>query len=162
MANCVTCGEKLHSERALKYDYCTRPECREQNAQGFRVIAVGVNKAADQYVVLNERTKREMAGGRYKKQPDTPGSVPRRRRTERVRTPGRTRDLVPRSSASASEPRWSEAQKNLTLIYRAMGLRVPDIAKKLGVSQYLVTQILLRATDEDTGRPAARRRRPGN
>src|SRR5438132_14039166 len=75
MANCVTCGKELHPERAEKYDYCTDPECLQRNAQGLEMVAVGVNKAADQYMVLDERTKRQMASGRFKKQPDVQRSL---------------------------------------------------------------------------------------
>jgi hypothetical protein len=146
MAKCVTCGDELHPERAERYDYCTKRECQERNIRGLQIVAVGVNKAADQYVILNERTEDEMATGRYKKQPEARGSMGRLSRTRRVRTPSPTPMLVPRSSASASRPRWSEAQENLALIYRAMGMKPDDIAKKLGVSPYLVTQILLAAT----------------
>src|SRR6266540_2571275 len=122
MANCVTCGEELHPERAEKYDYCTRLNCRERNARGLQIVAVGVNKAADQYVVLNERTKQ-------------------------VHTPGPTG--VPFGCSSAApRPRWSEAQRNLALIYRSMGMKPDEIARKLGVSPYLVTQILLAATNQ--------------
>jgi hypothetical protein len=141
MANCVTCGDELLPERAEKYDYCTRPDCRDRNAKGLEIVAVGVNKAADQYVVLNERTKQEMASGRYKKKPGVPGSSRRRP----VRAPGPTRDLAPRSSA-ASRPQWSETQENLALIYRSMGMKPEEIARKLGVSPYLVTRMLLVAT----------------
>jgi DNA-directed RNA polymerase subunit N (RpoN/RPB10) len=48
MANCVTCGEELLPERAEKYDFCTRADCRDRNAKGLEIVAVGVNKAADQ------------------------------------------------------------------------------------------------------------------
>ncbi len=145
MANCVTCGEELHPERAEKYDYCTRLDCRERNARGLQIVAVGLNKAADQYVVLNERTKQEMASGRYKKEPEVPGSS----RTQPVRTPGRPRVPFAHSSgASRPPPRWSEAQQNLALIYRSMGLKPDEVAKKLGVSPSLVTQILLAATSQ--------------
>ncbi len=75
MNNCVTCGAELHPERAEKYDYCTKPECVEHNGKGLPIVAIGVNKAADQYVVLNERTEQEMAKGRYKRRPEVPGSV---------------------------------------------------------------------------------------
>jgi len=139
MANCVTCGEELHPERAEKYDYCTKPECVKLNSKGLPMVAVGVNKAADQYVVLNERTEQEMAKGRYKRRPEVQGSV---------RTPSGTRPArkakpaalpTPRSSAGASRPRWSQAQENLAIIYRAMGMKPDEIAKKLGVSRYLAT-----------------------
>jgi hypothetical protein len=65
LARCVTCGSELHPERAEKYDYCTKRECREQNARPLTIAAVAVNKAADQYLVLNERAKEELAAGRY-------------------------------------------------------------------------------------------------
>jgi hypothetical protein len=32
----VTCGSELHPERAAKYDYCTRRECRIHHARGMR------------------------------------------------------------------------------------------------------------------------------
>jgi hypothetical protein len=146
MANCITCGDELHPERAEKYNYCAKPECRERNAKGLQIVAVGVNKAADQYVILNERTKQEMATGRYKKQPEAPGSRPKLSRIKRVRTPRPAPFMVPHSSPTAFRPRWSEGQENLALIYRDMGMKPDDIAKKLGVSPYLVTQILLAAT----------------
>src|SRR6266511_5622201 len=110
MANCVTCREKLHPERAEKYDYCTRPDCRERNARGLQIVAVGVNKAADQYVVLSERNKQEMASGRFKKEPEVPGSS----RPRLARTPGAVR-VPPSRSSAASRPRWTEAQENLAL-----------------------------------------------
>lgn len=144
--NCVTCGDKLDLERAEKYDYCTKPECQERNARGLRMVAVGVNKAADQYVVLDERTEREMAGGRYKKQPDVPGTTRRPTRNRALTKPARSPLSPPRSSAGPSHRQWSEAQNNLALIYRAMGMKPKEIAKKLGVSLHLVTQILLAAT----------------
>ena len=154
MATCVTCGDELHPERAQKYDYCTKPECRERNAKGLRIVAVGVNKAADQYVILNERTREEMASGRYKKRPEAKASasIPRRARP----TPTPRSEPVPtfRPSSAPVRPRWSEAQENLTLIYRSMGLQPDQIAEKLGVSRYLVTQILLAATPRGPRRPA--------
>jgi hypothetical protein len=146
LASCVTCGDPLHAERAAKYDYCTKQGCQDRNTRGLRIVAVGVNKAADQYVVLNERTEQELASGRYKKQPEAPGSSQRRPRMERVRTPSTAPVLVPRSSATPSRPQWSEAQENLALIYRDMGMKPDDIARKLGVSPYLVTQILVAAS----------------
>jgi hypothetical protein len=154
MATCITCDDELDPERAEKYEYCTKPECRERNARGLQIVAVGVNKAADQFVTLNERTKEEMAAGRYKKQPEAPRSSRRTSRTGRTRKPGRAPVLVPRSPAGTSDPRWSEAQENLTLIYRDMGLKPIEIARRLGVSVYLVTQILLGAQTQGKRRKA--------
>jgi hypothetical protein len=139
--NCVTCGDELHLDRAEKYDYCTKPECQERNAKGLDIVAVGVNKAADQYVVLNERTKQEMARGRYKKET----GVPVRSSTGPVRLP-RAAPTALDSRSPRSRPRWSEAQQNLVVIYRSMGMKPHEIAKKLGVTESLATQILLAAT----------------
>jgi hypothetical protein len=146
MANCVTCGAELHPERAEKYDYCTKPECVKTNSKGLAMVAVGVNKAADQYAVLDERTEQEMAAGRYKKRPEAPAPGRTPPRTRPAHSPKRPAVPAPRSSAGPSRPRWSQAQENLAIIYRAMGMNPEEIAKKLGVSRYLATQILLDAT----------------
>ena len=133
MANCVTCGDELHPERAEKYDYCTRPSCQESNAKALELVAVGVNKAAEQFVLPTERPRKEMASGRYKKRPDAEGSgrLPRpAHRSQRSQPVRATRPYLP-----PARPRWSEAQENLTLIYRSMGMRPDQIAEKLGVSR---------------------------
>jgi hypothetical protein len=146
MANCVTCGVELHPERAEKYDYCTKPECVKSNSKGLPMVAVGVNKAADQFAVLNERTEQEMTTGRYKKRPEIAGSVRTPSRARPDRSPKPTLAPAPRSSGGTSRRRWSQAQENLAIIYRAMGMKPDEIAEKLGISRYLATQILLDAT----------------
>jgi len=146
MATCTICGDELHPERAEKYDYCTKRSCRERAAKGLTIASVGVNKAADQFVVLDDRTEQEMAKGRFKKEPEAAGSPRSRRRTPPTHAPKPVPELVPRSSARPSRPRWSQAQERLALTYRAMGLTPEQIAGKLGVSPYLVTQILLAAS----------------
>jgi len=146
MANCSICGDDLHPERAEKYDCCTKRSCRERAAKALRIASVGVNKAADQFVVLDEHTEREMAKGRFKKEPEASGSARARSRTPTTHTPQPAPELVPRSSARPSRPRWSGAQERLALTYRAMGMNPEQIAKKLGVTPYLVTQILLAAS----------------
>ena len=65
VTRCVTCGIGLHPERAEKYNYCTKRTCREENAEPLTIAAVGVNKAADHYMVLNDRAKEDLAAGRY-------------------------------------------------------------------------------------------------
>ena len=92
MAQCVTCGSELHPERAEKYDYRTKRACREQNAKPLTIAAVGVNKAADQYLVLNERAKEDLAAGRYQD----------RRKSSSV-TDG-PRPAAPRTSPAATRP----------------------------------------------------------
>jgi hypothetical protein len=74
MPQCVTCGCELHPERALKYNYCMARECQDKNAKGLTMVAVGVNKAAEQYLILDERTREELASGRRASKP-TPGRV---------------------------------------------------------------------------------------
>jgi hypothetical protein len=142
--SCVTCGDPLHPERAERYDYCIRPECQERNAKGLEIVAVGVNKAADQYIALSERNRRELESGRYKKVPGVPGTA---RRTSRQR-----RKASPRPARVSEVPslrvrsQWTKAHEDLALIYRDRGMKPDEIAAKLGMSRYLVTQILLAAT----------------
>jgi len=62
---CITCGAEMHPERAKKYNYCMSRECQEKNAKGLTMVAVGVNKAAEQYMILDEHTKEELASGKY-------------------------------------------------------------------------------------------------
>ena len=143
LSTCVTCGTELHPERAEKYDYCTRPECVRQNARGLDMVGVGVNKAAEQYVILDDRTKEEMASGRFKKRPEAGGSqpvVPAAPEKQQVQKP------APAFKRRPQRPQWSETQENLALIYRRMGMTPGQIAAKLGVSESLATRILLEAT----------------
>jgi len=65
MPQCVTCGRELHPERAQKYNYCMARECQEKNAKGLTMVAVGVNKAAEQYMILDDQTRDELASGKY-------------------------------------------------------------------------------------------------
>src|SRR5258708_11193886 len=64
-AGCVPSGSELHPERAAKYDYCMAPECQEKNARGLTMVAVGINKSAEQYLILDEDTREELASGKY-------------------------------------------------------------------------------------------------
>src|SRR5215831_6831493 len=68
MAQCITCGSELHPDRAKKYDYCMAPECQEKNLKGLTMVAVGMNKAAEEYLILDERTRDELASGKYRDQ----------------------------------------------------------------------------------------------
>src|SRR5258708_8355345 len=40
-------------------------ECQEKNARGLTMVAVGVNKAAEQYLILDEQTRADLASGKY-------------------------------------------------------------------------------------------------
>ena len=155
MANCVTCGRELHPERAEKYDYCTDRKCQEQNAKGLTILALGVNKAADHYQVLDERTTDKVASGDWveeaasgaelaSKRP-APRKIPRDR-GKRSSGPSRpSRPVRDQPAASSTGRAWSQAQKDLVLIYNANGMRPDEIAAELGLRTYTVTQMILAA-----------------
>jgi hypothetical protein len=156
MAQCVTCGTELHPERAEKYNYCMAPECQEKNAKGLTMVAIGMNKAADEFFILDESTSEELASGKYHDQRrgsfGTSTSAPvaqdaahsARPAPRPARRPQRARRPGPSASPPPRRP-WTRSQERLALIYNEQGLRPADIAGKLGVSTYLVTQIILTA-----------------
>jgi len=173
MAQCVTCGSELHPERAEKYDYCMAPECQEKNLKGLTMVAIGVNKAAEQYLVLDENTRDELASGKYHDQrrgsfgtsvasapsvasaAPVPSAAPVRSAaavpsatsaTAGHRAAGAQRG--PRSRRRPASPQavrrpWSRSQEKLALLYNEQGLRPEEIAQKLRLSPYTVTQIIL-------------------
>jgi hypothetical protein len=157
MEKCITCGRELQPERAKKYNYCMSRECQEKNAKGLTMVAVGVNKAAEQYLILDEHTKEELASGKYHDQrrgsfgTSVPSAAPAGApspapATASERLPG---DRVkPRQRPTAPKvvrQPWSRSQQKLALLYNEQGLRPDEIATKLGLSVYNVTQIILNA-----------------
>lgn len=150
MANCITCGIELDPERAERYDYCTGVECQEKNAKGLTVVAVGQNKAADEYVILDDQTRAELAGGRYHDQRrasfGAPASPVRGDRDDRPTTPAPAPKRPTRQTHATPKPTrhpWSRAQEKLALLYNEQGLRPDEIARRLGLSTYTVTQMIL-------------------
>jgi hypothetical protein len=153
MDKCVTCGRELHPERAKKYNYCMSPECQEKNAKGLTMVAVGVNKAAEQYMILDENTREELASGKYHDQrrgsfgttvsSSAPVPAPAAAPEPRPAAP-RQRSAAPAAPKVARKP-WSQRQQRLALLYNEQGLRPDEIAEKIGLSRYLVTQIILNA-----------------
>jgi hypothetical protein len=179
---CVSCGDDLHPERAEKYDYCMKPECQAKNLKGLTMVAVGVNKSAEQYLLLDEDTKAELAQGKYHDQRrgtfGQPEPAPGQLRTARPAAPAQT-STAPASAAqpgaaqpSAAQPSSTPAkaspakaspasttpaaprgprlpgtasQRRLAALYNQQGLRPDEIARKLGLSRYDVTQIILAA-----------------
>jgi len=152
---CITCGADLHPERAAKYNYCMSAECQEKNARGLTMVAVGVNKAAEQYLLLDEQTKADLASGKYHDQrrgsfgtslpspgdhrDSRPASAP-----QPQPQPRRRRQTENRPARRPAQRRpWSLRQQRLALLYNEQGLRPDEIAQKLGLSTYLVTQIIL-------------------
>jgi hypothetical protein len=146
MARCVTCGSELHPERAEKYDYCTDPACRERNARPLAIAAVAVNKAADQYVVLDARAREDLAAGRYQDQRKS-SAVTDGGPRERIRIPPAGTRSVRRPPAAPQRHQrsWSRSQEDLALIYSERGMRPDEIAERLGVSRSVATQMVLTA-----------------
>jgi hypothetical protein len=148
MAHCVTCGNELHPERAEKYDYCTRRECREQNAKPLTVVSVGVNKAADQYLILNDRTKGDLAAGKYQDQRKSASVTGERSAPKRIPAARAAARRVPRAGAAPSprpRPAWTRSQQDLAVIYNARGMSPEAIAGRLGLSRSTVAQMILAA-----------------
>ena len=159
VAQCVTCGSELHPERAEKYDYCMAPECQEKNLKGLTMVAVGVNKSAEQYLLLDEETKDELARGKFhdQRRGSFGTSVPSQAaRPGPGRKPGQARSPCPAAPARPARPGrqprpaprevprpWTKSQEKLALLYNEQGRRPEEIAQKLGLSTYLVTQIIL-------------------
>jgi hypothetical protein len=146
MARCVTCGSELHPERAEKYDYCTKRECRERNARPLTIAAVGVNKAADQYLVLDDRAREDLAAGKYQDRRKS-SSVTDGPTRQAARSPSGGARPTRRRPTPAPRPRraWSKSQEDLALLYSARGMRPDEIGERLGVSRYTAVQILLAA-----------------
>jgi len=153
MARCVTCGSELHPERALKYNYCMAPECQEKNLKGLTMVAVGMNKAADEFLLLDDETREDLASGKYRDQrrgfygsiSTADGTTSDSQRTHPPhRQPARRPQPVRRSQPTARTP-WTRSQEKLALLYNEQGMRPTEIAAKLGVSAHLVTQIILAA-----------------
>jgi hypothetical protein len=165
MDKCVTCGRELHPERAKKYNYCMSRECQEKNAKGLTMVAVGVNKAAEQYMILDERTKEDLASGKYHDQrrgsfgttvsssaSPAPAAAPAAVNRAAAPAPAVPPAPRPRPSSPAApkvtRKPWSQRQQRLALLYNEQGLRPDEIAEKIGLSRYLVTQIILNARSQ--------------
>src|ERR1700691_2827625 len=171
MPQCITCGTELHPDRAEKYNYCMAPECQEKNLKGLTMVAIGVNKAADQYLILDEQTQDELASGKFRDQrrgsfgtsvsssgPSTAASLAGGPIADQVRAAANTTDGVqtarrrqarvagqrPASHEVTRRP-WSKSHERLALLYNEQGRRPEEIAQKLGLSTYTVTQIILTA-----------------
>jgi hypothetical protein len=171
MAQCITCGTELHPERAQKYNYCMSPECQEKNVKGLTMVAVGMNKAAEELMILDEGTREDLASGKYRDQrrgsfgTSTAGPGPAPRATApapRAAAPAHRATAPSGRPAGGAKPRpkkpspdpapasrpWTPRQERLALIYNEQGLRPAEIAQKLGVSPYMASQIVLAARNQ--------------
>jgi DNA-directed RNA polymerase subunit N (RpoN/RPB10) len=148
VTQCVTCGAELHPERAEKYSYCTRRACREENAKPLTIAAVGVNKAADHYMVLNDQAREDLAAGKYQDQRKSSSITGERARGGgRIPRAGTRARPTPRKppARQPAGPSWTKAQEDLAGIYSDRGMRPDEIADRLGVSRYTATQMILAA-----------------
>jgi hypothetical protein len=149
MAKCVTCGAALPPGRARKYNYCMARACQDKNAEGLTMVAVGMNKAADELLILDEHTRADLASGKYRDQRrDTSTAAARPPVAASTAAAGRPiRRTQPRPAADSApaRPSWTPRQERLALLYNQQGLRPAEIAAKLGVSTYTATQIILAA-----------------
>jgi hypothetical protein len=156
VANCVTCGAELHPERAEKYDYCTRPDCRARNARPRTIASIGVNKAADQFVVLDDRTTQEMAGGRYRDAGRSHSGRLGHRRSSVAPDPPSESRRTSVSEEPVGDHAWTREEQNLALAYEITGrLPIEEIAERLGRDQATVARMLVAAKAAWTGRKGA-------
>ena len=170
MAQCITCGSELHPDRAKKYNYCMAPECQRKNLKGLDLVAIGVNKSAEQYMLLDQQTRDELASGKFADQrrgsfgtslPSAPrgaaaaGAAARPQlRPAPVRPgparPGPVRPARPAPPGPAAPRRTARPPQGVDQVAGEAGAAVQragpaadEIARKLGLSTYLVTQIIL-------------------
>jgi hypothetical protein len=127
------------------------PECQAKNLKGLTMVAVGVNKSAEQYMLLDDETKEDLAEGKYHDQ---------RRGTFGHAAPAPAKPATPAAARPAPQPRTAPArpaaprqpgtpsQRRLAVLYNQQGQRPDEIARKLGLTRYEVTQIILAARSQ--------------
>jgi hypothetical protein len=111
------------------------------------MVAIGMNKAAEEFVILDDRAREELASGKYRDQrrgsfgpaAPLPGSA------ASSHQPARRERTRPRPAPASAPSPWTKSQERLALLYNEQGLRPAEIAAKLDVSPRLVTQIILAA-----------------
>ena len=160
-----------------------KPECQAKNLKGLTMVAVGVNKSAEQYLLLDDDTKADLARGKFHDQRrgtfGQPRAWPRASRRPPAARPRRPTAPAPPAAPAARgpAPRGAPAQgrpghtpgataaghavpaAGWRLLYNQQGLRPDEIARKLGLSRYDVTQIILAAAEPRERAEAAQRRR---
>jgi hypothetical protein len=152
-----------------------KPECQAKNLKGLTMVAVGVNKSAEQYLLLAEDTKTDLARGKYHDQrrgtfgqPEPAPGPPRTASAAKPVPGGAAPDGPAQASPAGASPTGicaarvapvkptpvsprpprlpgTASQRRLAVLYNQQGLRPDEIAGKLGLSRYDVTQIILAA-----------------
>jgi DNA-binding CsgD family transcriptional regulator len=121
------------------------------------MVAVGVNKSAEQYLLLDDQTRDDLARGKFADQrrgsfgtsvpspaqPPPAQPPPAQPPSAQPRRPARRRPAAPRPAARQAPRPWTRSQERLALLYNEQGKRPDEIAQKLGLSTYTVTQIIL-------------------
>ena len=146
-----------------------KPECQAKNLKGLTMVAVGVNKSAEQYLLLDDDTKADLARGKFHDQrrgtfgqpepapgpPETtrPAAAPALTAAPAARGPAPRGAPARGRPAAPREPRLpgTASQRRLAVLYNQQGLRPDEIARKLGLSRYDVTQIILAARSRGKG-----------
>jgi hypothetical protein len=147
--------------------------CQQKNLKSLTMVSVGMNKAADELMLLDERTREGLASGRYADQRrgyvgqlDRPVGAAAGTPAAGTELRAAAKSAPERAASAATAPRparrvtadhphratpaprrrpWSVKQERLAVLYNQQGLRPDEIAQKLGISRYLVTQIILSA-----------------
>jgi len=149
------------------------PDCQEKNLKGLTMVAVGVNKSAEQYMLLDDQTRDELAAGKFRDQrrglfgtsvpsaapatsspatsspaTSSPATSSPATSSPATRTPpappARRSRPAPRRPVRREPPRpWTKSQEKLALLYNEQGERPEEIAQKLGLTPYTVTQMIL-------------------
>jgi hypothetical protein len=78
------------------------PDCQRKNLRPLTMVAVGVNKAAEQYMLLDERTKEDLASGKYHDQ--RRGTYGSTAASDRPDAPAGPKAAEPRAPAGPGAP----------------------------------------------------------
>jgi hypothetical protein len=111
------------------------------------MVAIGMNKAAEEFLILDDRAREELASGKYRDQRRGSFGPPAPRLDAGISPapPARSERPRPRRAPAPARTPWTKSQERLAVLYNEQGLRPAEIAAKLGLSARLVTQIILAA-----------------
>jgi len=109
------------------------------------MVAIGMNKAAEEFLILDDSAREELASGKYRDQRrGSFGPAAPRPDGGSAASPVAPRPRT-RWSPPLTRTQWTKSQERLARLYNEQGLRPAEIAAKLGVSQRLAVQIIMAA-----------------